>query len=67
MSTDTAVTTGFIKKKSSEFRDSSRCRELRKYDGLDALLDTAKGTAYDEEILVKDIMRGYLAGDFNQL
>lgn len=62
--TDTAVTAGFIEKKSSEFRGTSRCRELRKYDGLDALMDTAKGAAYDDAILVKDIMRGYLAGDF---
>lgn len=61
---DTAVTAGLVKKKSSEFRGVSRCRELRKYDGLDALLDTAKGAAYDDAILVKDIMRGYLAGDF---
>ena len=53
-----------IKKKSSEFRGISRCRELRKYDELEALLDTAKGSAYDDAILVKDIMRGYLAGDF---
>ena len=62
--TDTAVTAGFIEKKSSEFRGTSRCRELRKYDGLDALMDTAKGAAYDDAILAKDIMRGYLAGDF---
>ena len=55
---------GLIKKKTSEFRGASRCRELRKYDGLGALLDTAKGASYDDAILVKDIMRGYLAGDF---
>lgn len=60
----TAEDSGLIKKKSSEFRGTSRCRELRKYDGLDSLLDTAKGSSYDEAILVKDIMRGYLKGDF---
>ncbi|MCM1235909.1 MAG: UvrD-helicase domain-containing protein, partial [Ruminococcus flavefaciens] len=62
--TDGAAAAGLVKKKSSEFRGTSRCRELRKYDGLDALLDTAKGAAYDEAILVKDIMRGYLDGSF---
>ena len=58
------VSSGLIRKKSSEFRGTSRCRELRKYDELNTLLDTAKGAAYDDAILVKDIMRGYLAGEF---
>lgn len=58
------ASTGPIKKKSSEFRGTSRCKELRKYDGLDDMLDTAKGSSYDEAILVKDIMHGFLAGEF---
>lgn len=59
------ATAGLIQKKSSEFRGSERCSVLRKYDRLNALLDTVKESNYDEAILVKDIMKGYLKGDFH--
>ena len=55
---------GYIRKKSSEFRGTDRCQVLRKYDKLNTVLDTVKESNYDEAILIKDILKGYLSGDF---
>lgn len=55
---------GYIRKKSSEFRGTERCQVLRKYDQLNTVLDTIKESNYDEAILIKDILKGYLTGDF---
>lgn len=51
-----------IEKKSSDFRGTSRCSKLREYDFLN--LDTQKNTAYDNALIVKDIVKGYFKGDF---
>lgn len=55
---------GYIEKRSSEFRGADRCKVLRNYDGLNGILDTVKESNFDEAILVKDLMKGYLAGKY---
>ena len=37
---------------------------LRNYDGLNGILDTVKESNFDEAILMKDLMKGYLAGKY---
>lgn len=54
----------YIKKKSSEFRGADRCNIFRKYDSLNGVLDTVKESNFDEAILMKDIMKGYLSGKY---
>lgn len=55
---------GYIEKRSSEFRGADRCKVLRNYDGLNGILDTVKESNFDEAILMKDLMKGYLAGKY---
>lgn len=55
---------GYIEKRSSEFRGAVRCKVLRNYDGLNGILDTVKESNFDEAILMKDLMKGYLAGKY---
>lgn len=55
---------GYIEKRSSEFRGADRCKVLRNYDGLNGILDTVKESHFDEAILMKDLMKGYLAGKY---
>ena len=55
---------GYIEKRSSEFRGADRCKVLRNYDGLNDILDTVKESNFDEAILMKDLMKGYLAGKY---
>lgn len=55
---------GYIAKKSSEFRGVERCNVLRRYDRLNGILDTVKESNFDEAILMKDLMKGYLAGKY---
>ena len=55
---------GYIEKRSSEFRGADRCKVLRNYDGLNGILDTVKESNFDEAILTKDLMKGYLAGKY---
>ena len=51
-------------KKSNEFRGTARCHTLRNFDSLMRALSTTKGQSYDNAIVVKDIMRGFLKGEF---
>lgn len=55
---------GYIEKRSSEFCGADRCKVLRNYDGLNGILDTVKESNFDEAILMKDLMKGYLAGKY---
>ena len=55
---------GYIEKRSSEFRGADRCKVLRNYDGLNGILATVKESNFDEAILMKDLMKGYLAGKY---
>lgn len=61
---DPTASAFLVHKKSSEFRGAERCKTLRRYDGLSKLLDTVKESNFDEAILAKDIMKGYLTGKF---
>lgn len=58
--------TGYIDKKSSEFRGVERCKILRRYERLNSVLDTIKESNFDEAILMKDIMKGYLSGKYKK-
>ena len=51
-----------IKKRSNEFRSRNWCAKAREYDDL--VLTTAKDSRYDNAIIAKEIMRGYLKGDY---
>lgn len=61
---DDTASAYLVHKKSSEFRGAERCSTLRRYDGLSKLLDTVKESNFDEAILAKDIMKGYLTGKY---
>ena len=61
---DDTASAYLVHKKSSEFRGAERCSTLRRYDGLSRLLDTVKESNFDEAILAKDIMKGYLTGKY---
>lgn len=51
-----------IKKRSSEFRGRNWCAKAREYDELS--LSSPKNGNYDNAIIVKDIIRGYLKGEY---
>lgn len=51
-----------IKKRSSEFRGKNWCAKAREYDEL--RLETVKKAYYDNAIIVKEIIKGYLKGEY---
>lgn len=51
-----------IEKRSGEFRGRNWCSTAREYDELS--LDTEKNTFYDNAIIAKEILKGYLRGDY---
>lgn len=51
-----------IKKRSNEFRSHNWCAKAREYDEL--TLTTAKDSRYDNAIIAKEIMCGYLEGKY---
>lgn len=52
-----------ISKRSSEFRGAERCNVLRKHEALTGF-ETLKNSAYDNAIIVKEIIKGYFKGEF---
>lgn len=52
-----------IRKNASEFRGSARCNTLRKYDGVNQVLNTFKESVFDDAILMKDLMKAFVFGE----
>ena len=51
-----------IQKRSGEFRGRNWCAKARDYDELK--LERVKNVHYDNAIIAKDIIKGYLRGEF---